>query len=92
MHPQKLLTFVAYTNKPPVTRVFRLQQGMEFAQGRPVSANSLAVFQGGRIGWAYEFRDFRTFAEGGIDDVFAEIQLFLDGLVTGFIQLQLDRR
>ena len=88
--PEELLAFVHHADETAEARVFGFEQGVEFAQGGAVTADGDAVFEIGGIRCAEEVADFGGFAEGCVNDGFAEVELFFDEFVGGFIEREFD--
>lgn len=85
MHPQEFLALVHHADEAAEAGVFGLEQGVEFAQGRALSASSYPAFKGGSIRRAEEFANFNRFANDRVNDAFAEVELFFDAFAVALL-------
>jgi len=69
MHPQEFLPFVHHADEAAEARVFGLEQGVKFAQGRALCTDSFAVLQRGFISCSHEFADFCSHDDGRGNDI-----------------------
>ena len=63
---------------------------MEFAQGGAISAGGNTMFEICGVCGAEEVSNFSGFAHGSVNNGFAEIKLFFDEFIGGFVQREFD--